>query len=103
MNSVSMPSCPAARAWSARAGRSPAAASGVGADFATVTRSLRPVGSADLPGVARVQELLEVAAALLDGATLDLLGHQLVVDRPVHVAEHADRGGPLGVVGQAAQ
>src|SRR5207342_3960946 len=51
--------------------------------------------SADRPGVAGVQELREVALALLAARALELLLHQAVVGGAVHVAEDADRRGPV--------
>src|SRR5437588_8390448 len=65
--------------------------------------STPPAALRDLPGVARVQQLLEVAlAARADGGP-DLLRHLLVVDRAVDVAEDADRDGADRRPGQPRQ
>ena len=47
--------------------------------------------SADRPGVAGVQQLAEVALALLLARACELFVHQSVVDRALDVAEDADR------------
>src|SRR5947208_13303019 len=48
-------------------------------------------GLRDLPGIPSVQERLEVALAARALGSLELLRHQLVVDRALHVPEDADR------------
>src|SRR4051794_4894401 len=46
----------------------------------------------DRPGVARLEQTLEVALALVGARPLELLFHLAVVDRSLDVAEDADRG-----------
>src|SRR5207249_4077218 len=59
--------------------------------------------STDRPGIARVEELAQVAFALLAPGGLELLFHQPVVDRAVHVPEYADRGRPMRRMREARQ
>src|SRR5262249_38798293 len=68
-------------------------------------RTLRvcPGRLADRPGVAGVEELAQVAFALLLLCRRDLLGHQLVVDRTFDVAEDADRSRALRRVRDARE
>src|SRR4029453_6865849 len=49
-------------------------------------------GLGDAPGVAGVEELVELAFAQFAPARLDLLRHQRVVDRPFDVAKNTERG-----------
>lgn len=57
----------------------------------TATRVVCAVGALDLPGIAGVEELAELALALLALRRLDLLRHQGVVDRTLDRSEDPDR------------
>src|SRR5262245_63907024 len=62
-----------------------------------------PVRLADLPGVACVEQRLQIPGAPLLDRPLELLLHQLVVDGPLHIPEHAERNLAVRLPGDAGE